>query len=99
MGLTPVTAVGGLFGGALAGLIVGLYDASANSRCTLEFLQILGVNISSGALTGALMGSGAGLLGAVAGEVGGLSLGAIMGLNGIPKNNPCSNIPTPECEE
>jgi hypothetical protein len=43
------------------------------------------------------MASSFGLLGVVAGETGGLSLGALTGLNGVPTNNPCNPTPV-DCD-
>ena len=86
----------GLLAGGIGGSVVGIVDGVMNARCIKEFGQIMGLNIASGALAGA-MASSFGLLGVVAGETGGLSLGALTGLNGVPTYNPCNPTP-PDCD-
>jgi len=83
---------GGIVAGAIGGAIVGLVDAGLNARCPSEGWRIFWVDTASGTLAGALA-IGGGFFGAILGEVGGLSLGALTGLNGVPNSNPCDNAP------
>ena len=87
--------LGGIVAGAIGGAIVGAIDAALNARCSAEGWRIFLVDTVSGALGGALA-VGSGFFGALIGEVGGLGLGALTGLNGVPDSNPCND--TPLCE-
>jgi len=73
----------GLGAGALAGAIVGAVDVYLNANNLSEANSIFWTNVAIGAMAGVL-GSSTGFLGAVAGEVGGIGLNALTGLNGVP---------------
>ena len=87
--------LGGIVAGVIGGAIVGIVDAVLNARCFSEGWRIFLFDTASGVLAGALA-TGSGFFGALVGELGGLGLSALTGLNGVPNSNPCHE--TPSCK-
>ena len=82
---TPAAGVGA---GALTGFFVGVFDAYMNANCWQEVFQIIMFDTATGALSG-FLASGGGMLGAIAGEAGGIGLNAMTGANWVPSVSPC----------
>ena len=85
--------LGGIVAGAIGGAVVGIVDAVLNARYFSEGWRIFLFDTASGVLAGALA-TGGGFFGVLVGELGGLGLSALTGLNGVPNSNPCRESPS-----